>query len=61
MPTVLLERYDQLDLPAYCRVAPVQLLTPAELRSLADQAFVEIAARLTQPGSPRAAGAHPHS
>ncbi len=59
-----IEQARLLGMPDYRMVFiphPVQLLTPAELRSLADQAFVEIAARLTQPGSPRADGAHPHS
>ena len=59
-----LEQARLLGMPDYRMIFiphPVQLLTPAELRSLADQAFVEIGARLTQPGSPRADGAHPHS
>ena len=59
-----LEQARLLGMPDYRMVFiphPVQLLTPEELRALADQAFEEIVGRLTQPGSPRADGAHRHS
>ncbi len=59
-----LEQARLLGMPDYRMVFiphPVQLLTLAELRALADQAFEEIVARLTQPGSPRADAARPHS
>jgi hypothetical protein len=59
-----LEQARLLGMPDYRMVFiphPVQLLTSSELRALADQAFEEIVVRLTQPRSPRAAAAHPHS
>jgi hypothetical protein len=59
-----LEQARLLGMPDYRMIFiphPVQLLTLAELRAFADQAFEEIAVRLTQPGSPRADGAHPRS
>lgn len=59
-----LEQARLLGMPDYRMIFvphPVQLLTPAELRALADQAFEEIVVRLTQPGSPRADGARPRS
>ena len=59
-----LEQARLLGMPDYRMVFiphPVQLLTLAELRALADQAFEEIVARLTQPGSPRADAARPRS
>lgn len=52
-----LEQARLLGMPDYRMIFiphPVQLLTADELRSLADGAFAEIVARLTQPGSPRA-------
>jgi hypothetical protein len=52
-----LEQARVLGMPDYRMIFiphPVQLLTPAELRALADQAFDEIVVRLTQPGSSRA-------
>jgi hypothetical protein len=59
-----LEQARLLGMPDYRMVFiphPVQLLTLAELTALADQAFEEIVARLTQPGSPRADAARPQS
>ena len=59
-----LEQARLLGMPDYRMIFiphPVQLLTAAELRALADQAFEEIVVRLTKPGSPRADGAHPRS
>ncbi len=59
-----LEQARLLGMPDYRMVFiphPVQLLTPEELRALADRAFEEIVGRLTQRSSPRADGAHPHS
>jgi hypothetical protein len=59
-----LEQARLLGMPDYRMVFvphPVQLLGSDELRAYADRAFEEIVARLTQPGSPRADGAHPHS
>ncbi len=59
-----LEQARLLGMPDYRMVFiphPVQLLTASELRTLADQAFEEIVVRLTQPRSPRADAAHPHS
>ncbi len=59
-----LEQARLLGMPAYRMVYvphPVQLLSPGELRGYADGAIVEIVARLTQPGSPLADGAHPRS
>jgi hypothetical protein len=59
-----LEQARLLGMPDYRMVFiphPVQLLTASELRALADQAFEEIVVRLTQPRSPRADAAHPHS
>jgi hypothetical protein len=52
-----LEQARVLGMPDYRMIFiphPVQLLTPAELRALADQAFEQIVVRLTQPASPRA-------
>jgi hypothetical protein len=59
-----LEQARLLGMPDYRLVYvphPVQLLSGEELRRYADRAFEEIVARLTQPRSPRADGAHPHS
>jgi hypothetical protein len=59
-----LEQARLLGMPDYRMVFiphPVQLLSADELRSYAERAFDEIVARLTQPGSPRADGARPHS
>jgi len=59
-----LEQARLLGMPDYRMVFiphPVQLLTLADLQALADRAFEEIVARLTQPASPRADGARPHS
>jgi len=59
-----LEQARLLGMPDYRMVFvphPVQLLTHPELRALADRAFDEIVIRLTQPASPRADGARPHS
>jgi hypothetical protein len=59
-----LEQARVLGMPDYRMVFvphPVQLLALDELRSYADRAFDEIVARLTQPASPRADGAHPRS
>ena len=59
-----LEQARLLGMPAYRMVYvphPVQLLTPEELRAYADGVIAEIVARLMQPGSPRADGAHPRS
>jgi hypothetical protein len=68
-----LEQARLLGMPDYRMVFvphPVQLLTLDELRGYADRAFEEIVARLTQPttaagvtqpASPRADGARPHS
>jgi hypothetical protein len=52
-----LEQARVLGMPDYRMIFiphPVQLLTRAELRARADQAFEEIVVRLTQPDSPRA-------
>jgi hypothetical protein len=59
-----LEQARLLGMPDYRLVYvphPVQLLSAEELCAYADRAFDEIVARLTQPGSPRADAAHPHS
>ena len=68
-----LEQARLLGMPDYRMVFiphPVQLLSDSELRGYADRAFEEIVDRLTQPTtapgvtqpeSPRADGAHPHS
>ena len=59
-----LEQARLLGMPDYRMVFiphPVQLLTLLDLQALADRAFVEIVARLTQPASPRADGARPRS
>jgi hypothetical protein len=58
-----LEQARLLGMPDYRMVFiphPVQLLTPSELRALADGAFEEIVGRLTQRSSPRAGGP-PHA
>lgn len=49
-----LEQARILGMPGYRMVFvehPVQLLSRGELRALADEAFEEIVARLTEPGS----------
>ena len=59
-----LEQARLLGMPDYRLVYvphPVQLLSAEELRGYADRALAEIVARLTQPRSPRADGAHPRS
>ena len=59
-----LEQARLLGMPDYRLVYvphPVQLLSVEELRGYADRVFDEIVARLTQPGSPRADAARPHS
>jgi hypothetical protein len=59
-----LEQARLLGMPDYRLVYvphPVQLLSAEELCGYADRAFEEIVARLTQPRSPRAGAAHPHS
>ena len=53
-----LEQARLLGMPDYRMVFiphPVQLLSPEQLRALADQAFVQIARRLTQPAPARQA------
>jgi hypothetical protein len=59
-----LEQARLLGMPDYRMIYvphPVQLLSLEELHGYADRAFAEIVARLTQPASPRAGGAHPRS
>jgi hypothetical protein len=59
-----LEQARILGMPDYRMVLvphPVQLLSGDELRRLADRAFAEIVARLTQPAPARAAAARPRS
>jgi hypothetical protein len=59
-----LEQARLLGMPDYRMVYvphPVQLLSLEDLHGYADSVFEEIVARLTQPDSPRADGAHPRS
>jgi hypothetical protein len=59
-----LEQARVLGMPDYRMVYvphPVQLLSLDELHGYADRVFEQIVERLTQPGSPPAGAAHPHS
>ena len=59
-----LEQARLLGMPDYRMVYvphPVQLLSVEELHGYADRVFEQIVQRVTQPASPPAGAAHPHS